>query len=302
MKTRIVYTIISSGHDNYLEQLIMSVYSLLKYNSKAEITVITDKNTVNSFIGWRSCIKNMVNQIKVVNIPEKYNQMQCSRFLKTNLRKFIKGDYLYIDTDTIICDSLQDIDFLNADIALVADCNGNLNLEEESVIEKCNKAGFDNMKGQNYFNSGVMFVRDTPVSHYLYDEWFKQWEYSVSRGVNFDQPSMNYANILSNNPIKELSGEWNCQFFFKGWNYLPKAKILHYAGGGNSTKMNYLYNLIKTKGIKCLRIKYYFIQPKISFYGYLSGMSSNLKTMILLSLYIHFKFIYNLILRKYEKQ
>lgn len=97
------------------------------------------------------------------------------------MRKFVKGDYLFIDTDTIICDSLEEIDNIDADIALVADCNGNLLLDDQSVVDRCHIAGFANMRNQPYFNSGVMLVHDTPVSHNLYKEWYIQWQHSLNK-------------------------------------------------------------------------------------------------------------------------
>lgn len=301
MNTQIIYSIISSEQDYYLEQLIMSVYSLRIHNPKVPVTVVTDNSTASTFTGWRSCIKEMINHLQVIPIPKEYNQIQRSRYLKTNLRKFIKGDYLFIDTDTIICGSLEEIDNTDADIALVTDCNGNLLLDEQSVINRCHIAGFDNMNNQPYFNSGVMFVRDTIATHKLYTEWYTQWQHSLTQGVNLDQPSMNYANIQAGKLIKELSGIWNCQIFFKGWNYLPKAKIIHYAGGGNQEKLQDLYRLIRNNGIKNKTIVKLIRHPKTKFYGYLTNQLYNRKTMILLYLYIYCNKIYNLILRNYGK-
>ena len=231
MNSQIIYSIISSEQDHYLEQLIMSVYSLRMHNPNVYVTVVTDDFTISTFTGWRSCIKEMINHLQVIPIPKEYNQVQRSRYLKTNLRKFIKGDYLFIDTDTIICSSLEEIDNINADIALVADCNGNLLLDEQFTINRCRIAGFNKMNKQPYFNSGIMFVRDTIATHKLYTEWYTQWKHSLNKGISLDQPSMNYANLQVGKLIKELPGIWNCQIFFKGWKFLPKAKIIHYAGG-----------------------------------------------------------------------
>lgn len=301
MNTQIVYSIISSEQDYYLEQLIMSVHSLRMYNPAAYVIVITDNSTANTLIGWRSYIKGIINHLQVILVPSQYNPMQRSRFLKTNLRKFVKGDYLFIDTDTIICDSLEEIDNIDADIALVADCNGNLLLDDQSVVDRCHIAGFANMRNQPYFNSGVMLVHDTPVSHNLYKEWYIQWQHSLNKGVNLDQPSMNYVNIQLGKLITELPGIWNCQIFFKGWNYLPKAKIIHYAGGGQQEKLQELYTLVRNKGINNYKINFLFKHPKIRLYGYLTNQLNNRRTMILIYLYIHYNKIYNLILRLYGK-
>lgn len=301
MNTQIIYSIISSEQDHYLEQLILSIYSLRMHNPKVYVVVVTDNSTVSTFTGWRSCIKEMINHLQVIPIPKEYNQMQRSRYLKTNLRKFIKGNYLFIDTDTIICGSLEEIDNIDADMALVADCNGNLLLDEQSVVDRCHIAGFNNMNNQPYFNSGVMFVRDTIAAHKLYTEWFTQWQHSLNKGVSLDQPSMNYANIQVGKLIKELSGIWNCQIFFKGWMFLPKAKIIHYAGGGSQEKLQDLYRLVRNNGVQNKTIIKLISYPKTKLYGYLTNQLCNRKTMILLYLYIYHNKIYSLILRNYGK-
>lgn len=81
------------------------------------------------------------------------------------------------------------------------------------------------MRNQPYFNSGVMLVRDTPVSHNLYKEWYIQWQHSLNKGVNLDQPSMNYVNIQLGKLITELPGVWNCQIFLRDGNIYRKQKL-----------------------------------------------------------------------------
>lgn len=295
MKTQIVYSLISSASDYYLEQLMISVYSLRLYNQEVKVSVVTDLSTAQSLVGWRTCIKNMISELKVVAIPEGYNKMQCSRYLKTNLRKFITGDYLFIDTDTIISDSLAAIDSVKADIALIADCNADLILTEQATVERCKMVGFGDMKGKSYFNSGVMWVRDTNLTSLFYEEWYKQWQHSVDKGLSLDQPSMNYTNHQKGDLIKELSGSWNCQIFFEGWNCLPQAKIIHYAGGGHQEKMQKLYSLVREQGVDTPFLRSLLESPKIKFYAYLTNQMNNRKAMFLLNLYVHCNKLYHFI-------
>lgn len=302
MKTQIVYSLISSVSDYYLEQLMISIYSLHLYNPEAKVIVVTDSSTVQSLVGWRACIKDMIDELKVVPMPEGYNNMQCSRYLKTNLRKFLTGDYLFIDTDTIISDSLADIDSTKANIALVADCNAALTLTEQATIERCELGGFGGMKGKSYFNSGVMWVRDTQLASLFYEEWYKQWQCSVSKGFSLDQPSMNYTNHQKGDLIKELPGSWNCQIFFEGWDYLPQAKIIHYAGGGHQEKMQKLYTLVREQGVDSPFIQSLLASPKIKFYAYLTNQIANRKAMFLLYLYVNYNNLYHFMFDSHDKK
>lgn len=254
MNTKIVYALVSSPSDFYLEQALISVYSLRMYNPNAVVELVVDSITNMNLVGKRAKIRDYVNEVHVVEISEEYNPVQRSRYLKTNLRKFIKGDYLFIDCDTVICGRLDDIDAFKGEIGMVADINGDMLLKDQLVIERCHQAGFMDVEDKPYFNSGVIFSRDTESSHRLYEEWYKLWQLSNENGVSFDQPALCQANQTLNYPIQEMSGVWNCQFkYSKGYKYMKKAKVLHYYSNNGVGKRPYaqdrIFEYIKEKGI-----------------------------------------------------
>ena len=109
MKTKIVYVVVSDEHDIYLEQACLSMHSLRLYNPDAMITVVLDKHTNATICGKRSIILDYVSEKIVINPEGKFSKMQLSRFIKTNLRKYVIGDFLFIDSDTIITSSLADM-------------------------------------------------------------------------------------------------------------------------------------------------------------------------------------------------
>lgn len=230
MKTKVVYSIVSSASDNYCEQLIMSLHSLRKHNPDACVEIVCDNDTAVSFAeGWRSVISQYSVQIIAFDTPHEYNNMERSRFLKTNLRKFVSGDYLFIDCDTIICGPLDAIDHIDAEIAACADLNAELNLTEKNTLTKIERAGLGDASGLPYFNSGVMLVKDTPLAHQLYEEWYHLWLHSKAHGVPQDQPALCLANQHCGEVVKELDGKWNCQFKFQtGYRHLADALIMHY--------------------------------------------------------------------------
>ena len=120
MKTKIVYVVTCSEKNTYLEQAMLSVYSARLHNPTAEIYVVTDKESADSITGKRSEIKKYLTNILVFDTPKEFNAMKKSRFLKTNLRELIKGDFIYIDTDTVICQPLDEVDDIKEDVSGVA--------------------------------------------------------------------------------------------------------------------------------------------------------------------------------------
>lgn len=274
MKTRIIYSLVCGHFDTYLEQLMVSAYSVMKYNPNAEIAVVIDKETERNLSGRDSALKEIVSEIISVDTPFPEDKMRSSRYLKTNLRRLVKGDYLFIDCDTIVCESLDDIDNVSFELGMVADLNAPLLLVEKNVLEKCKKAGFENLEGKPYFNSGVIYAKDTPNVHLFYQEWYRQWQYSDAKGVAYDQPALCQANINMGYMIQELSGKWNCQFKFYGNSFLLEAKILHYYSNTEFSKPTYfqqhIFEYVKEKQCIDNSVDFMIRNPRTVFYTVLS--------------------------------
>lgn len=271
MQTKTVYTLISDSSDYYLEQALISVFSLRKHNPQATVELVVDKDTAATLVEKRSKIKEYVTSIVEIDVPREYDKKRRSRFLKTNLRQLVKGDYLFIDCDTVICGKLDEIDAFDGDLAAVSDVNGPLPLKDTSVLSRCDKAGFPNLERQPYFNSGVMLVRDTPLTHQFYERWYANWQLSASKGVAFDQPALCQTNVELGKPMKELPGIWNCQFKYReGYKHLKDALIMHYFNANSKEQWTYpsdmLYQSIKKKGMIDSTIDKLLINPKSLLY------------------------------------
>lgn len=246
MTTKIVYVLTSNTNDYYLEQAILSMYSLRMHNPNVTIILVTDQDTANSFTGNRKQIYSYISKLICVKVPAKYDILQKSRYLKTTLRKQLEGDYLYIDTDTIIADDISEIDDFPYDVAAVLDKHLpiQIHMAREYIRELAKQFEWEIPENGNYFNSGVMYVKDSQLSHKLYDTWHKLWQNGIDNlSVNIDQPSLAKANEKNGYLIHELNGIYNCQLIENGLKYLFDAKIIHYfaANIGTSWDCPYLF-------------------------------------------------------------
>ena len=104
-----VYVLTSSEKDYFYEQCLISVVSLKKYHPDSEIVILADDITTSGLKGFRSGIKEYA-LIKEVQCDTAHNQKVRSRLLKTSVRHLVKGDFLYIDLDTVIAGSLEGIE------------------------------------------------------------------------------------------------------------------------------------------------------------------------------------------------
>lgn len=241
MNTKIVYVVTSNESDLYLDQTLLSVYSLRKKEPSAIVELVTDKITNSTIKGKRAEILKYINKKIVVDVPEKYNQVQTSRYIKTSLRQYIEGDFLFIDSDTIITDKLSDIDFFEGSIGMVLNVHVPLDLQfdKNSIRKKIRQVGWTEMDDLPYYNSGIIFVKDDEKGHRFYQEWHNKWKETLKRHhFHYDQPSLTVANAALGFPVHELDGVWNCQIMNNGLPFLNHAKIIHYFANHAVTRKN----------------------------------------------------------------
>lgn len=227
---RVVYVLCCNELGHYPEQCLMSLYTLRKHNPDIRAFVIIDRDTHDCLKGKRLDALARYAEILIFDVPAEYNTEKLrSRYLKTSVRNYISGDFVFLDCDTIVCRPFSTTDFKDVIIGMVADLNGTLLLSDENTLRTCRNAGFPSCLGLPYFNSGVIFVKDAPVSFRLFETWHKLWRESVQNGCVSDQPALCEANRILGGVITELHGRWNCQFKAQtGAAFIPKAIILHY--------------------------------------------------------------------------
>jgi len=225
-----VYVLTSSENDLYYEQFFLSITSLRLHNPEAIIVVLIDSNTKKGLINKRSGYVKFVSEAITVTAPWELSQKEVSRWIKTSMKKYIEGDFLYIDCDTIITDKLN-IDFpTEVKVGAVLDTHVSLSrhhkarhFELEDISLK-----FDSFKTGIRYNGGVIFCRDTPEVDEFFSRWHSLWLFCNKNGNSQDMPSLNQANHELDNVITELDGKWNCHITYNGLPFLFNAKIIHY--------------------------------------------------------------------------
>lgn len=229
MKTKIVYVVTFNEANYYLEQTLMSVYSARLHNPTAEIYLVTDPVSASTIKGKREEIKKYLTDILVFDTPDGYNNMKKSRYFKTNLRNLIDGDYIFIDSDTVICRPLDEVDNLPESIYGVANRHASFfNNPVNLAVKQFKTCGLDVKEDFIYINSGVMYVKDNEFTRSFYKCWYKNWLESGSKGIFMDQTSLHMTEVEMGYKINELGGKWNCQIEGSFLNYLNNAYIIHY--------------------------------------------------------------------------
>ena len=250
MRTKIVYVLVSQETDYYYEMLLLSLYSLRLHHPKgdAEVEVVMDEDTHQRLVEKKAEILNDVTPI-VVPIPPEYTVMQRSRYLKTQLRQIVKGDFLFLDCDTLVCDALHDIDNFNGEVAMVHNCNNSSNVRLVDQLPRIKQAGFNTPEDAPYYNSGVIFARDTPAVSQLFVDWHRLWKLSLKKDVPYDQPALQRADCDNGYSIIELPNAWNYQLRIAINPFTQNTKVLHYIYSyKNNQTMSRVLSYIKQVG------------------------------------------------------
>lgn len=284
---KFLYVLVSDVKDFFYEQTLVSVVSLRHYNPGAFISLLVDDGTDANLTGFRKSLKEQVNEYKVVTYAKEVSNKVRSRLLKTSMRNLIGGDFLYIDGDTAIVDSLEDSFGDDCDVGAVADLHARGNdwyhKKHKLINARIKKLNFTLSLKNLYFNGGLIFAKDSPKAKGFFDKWHELYLHCVENGIDVDQLSLNEANRVLGFPLKELPGEWNCQVR-EAYNHLSRvktiypllcrAKIIHFFGSGIDGKSephplmkNEFFEKIKREkkiGDDALQIIY---NAKAAFYG-----------------------------------
>lgn len=274
MKTQIVYVLVSSEKDVFLEELWVSVWSLRQYEPDVTVNVIVDELTakrVKANVELMALITNVV----VADVPENYTPKERSREIKTRIRELIKGDFFYIDTDTVICKPLSDIDNCEYDVAGIPDSNVLLkdNPFAGGMIGWVKEIfGSDVSNCEYLINGGVIYAKDNDVAHELFRRWNKNWTYSCfEKGNSQDQPALWQSDHEMGNVIKLLPDIYNSQVAMS-LQYFADAAIVHFLHMNFIPDQSYspylclkIYKDIKTAGTLTPEIKKKIINCKSSF-------------------------------------
>src|SRR5664279_2575014 len=103
-----VYVVCSGGNDYFAEMAAVSAATLRIAAPQTRITILTDRQTAALDSSGVSALRDAADDVIVVDC-EGDSPVIRSRALKTGIRRLLRGPLLYLDSDTIVMRSLEDI-------------------------------------------------------------------------------------------------------------------------------------------------------------------------------------------------
>ncbi len=241
MKTKLLYVLVSSPEDNYLEMAHISITSAKYYMPDCHVVLLVDDQTDRLMDDNRRKILKNVDEYVVVPLESNISAHDRSRLVKCGARQYVKGDFLYIDTDTIIIKPLYEIDQVEASIAAVRDSHLDFSNSPNGYfkfyLDQCKVIGYTVEDDAVLFNCGLMYVKDDDIAHRFYEMWLDEWKKGNDKGMPKDQPSAMKVNSQMGRIIKKLDDRWNVQLI-RGIRYMKDARICHYLVSDNNNITN----------------------------------------------------------------
>ena len=232
----VCYVLIDNDILRYYNELLISLSSLRQKGFQGPVRILTDESTSKEIEKQNGQeLTELSAVLVVIDIPDKYSQKERSRYIKTSMREYVKGDFLFLDTDTVIADKLPDVVSVY-DIAMVRDLHGTMlecgNVDSyRNLFKKC-RYPFD--PSARMFNSGVIWCKDTAFSHDFFKRWHNEWIYTQSCGVVRDQVSLCKLSNEFAGAIAELDDRFNVQVCrLISVKHLIHAVIIHYFNNVN---------------------------------------------------------------------
>jgi len=183
-----------------------SIAYLRRTGYAGPIRVVTDAQN------WQDL--DLVEDIELIPV-ESVESPWGSRHYKTQLNRFAFPITLYLDSDTLPIGSLDPLwsELRWGDICLAHDlqsnCGNFLDVSwgktniTHAELEYMNNLA---LRGQPYFNSGVMLWRQSPAIDRLFELWHQEWQ--VFRSL--DQMALVRALAHTRFSVHTLSPIWNC--------------------------------------------------------------------------------------------
>ena len=266
MKTKLVYVLTCAPEATYIEQALISIWSARYHNPDAHIVLIVDDKTNELLAGKRAEVLEYVTEKIVVPFADlEASMMYRSRYIKTQVRDLVVGDLIFIDSDTVVNCSLGEIDQYSYEVAAIPESNLPIAHFHPSLFkpmsETAQRIGWNLAGEEYYFSSGVIYAKDTPPAHQLFQLWHQCWLEGLDKDIKIDQPSLAKANIECGHVIQLIDNRWNC-IMFTHPRMAKEAYILHFAAYRN---MSFLFSkrvlgYIKENGLTDY-IKDYIVHP-----------------------------------------
>lgn len=192
-RLHVCYALAMDRDPEFADQAIISAASVRKLYPNSTITILTDDDSLNFFANLRElCV--LASDIRSVGrFPG--SPRHRSRFIKTQARCVLDGDFLYLDADTVAVGEFGGLLDCDAPFSAAIDRNrvnpwGGF---PPWVVPDYERLGW-RYPTNLYLNAGIIFWKDCDAARVLSRLWHWNWlHYTITVDNPADQPAFNHS-------------------------------------------------------------------------------------------------------------
>ena len=218
----------SDGDDLYPEATFIAIALLRRVYKHASVILFIDEVTERKVLPRAQPAMNAANE--VIRVKADFPDSSArSRYMKTSIRLRVNGDFVFLDSDTLVIGACDKLFTGGTPIAAALDLNSIFPYPHTPIwIQPIYQHFGWTYPLKHYFNTGVVYWADLPETRRLAELWHERWRLVIQKfGKYHDQPSFNSAVADSEIAVKVLPTVYNAMVeahprFVRG------ARILHF--------------------------------------------------------------------------
>jgi lipopolysaccharide biosynthesis glycosyltransferase len=205
-----VYVLTSDGKDKFLDMTYLSASMIRYIHPDARITILCDETSYQPVINSRHALLKTVDDFLSCPTPD-FPASYRNRYVKCRMRQLVKGDFLYLDSDTLARKSLESLFEIKESFAAANNHNRelpeNFGWNDKDVYDKIGWT----YPEKHYLNGGLQFWRDADAAYRLAELYIEKWTILQQAGFHFDQPALNAAIVEWKGEYRVLDNKFNAQ-------------------------------------------------------------------------------------------
>src|SRR5262245_20224280 len=213
---QICYVVTSDGSDDYARMTCISALAVRKLHPQARIIALADEATWHALQAAQSPLLQVVDRIVRVETGDGDNRYR-SRFVKTTMRRWVDGDFIFLDSDTLPVAPFDSL--LHRRGAVVAALDWNT-YPEDQYFPKLTGSIYQQLGWTcpvPYYNTGVLMLREQPEVIAFAEDWHRRWQLGVKLGCLNDQPAFNSALHENGVKVELLPKAFNAMVHHAPW-------------------------------------------------------------------------------------
>ena len=241
---QVCYVIVSTGWDRHAQMAWLSAQSMRLQEPRARIIAVVE-GTTNGADGEVAARFAGTADDVLVKTSDVTSPVGKSRFHKMALREYVRGDLLYVDSDTLAVAPLGDVMTCPGEVGAAADFNNDPGRHwfPPELEEPFRQLGWQ-YPLPYYLNAGVILMRDTPGVHAFSREWIARFQASSVLPHVWDQATFNSALFATAVPHAVLPNRYNAIVVKRNYRF-KSTSLLHFFGSAEEQRGTLMEHLLE---------------------------------------------------------